>query len=74
MTNKSLIEISGKDSQLIVELGDFAEILHWGVPVRGDLANFRVSLQRPVPYGRLDDDVAMSLSLNSGAVFSAVRH
>lgn len=72
MTNKSLVEITGKDSQLIVELGDFAEILHWGVPVRGDLTNFRVSLQRPVPYGRLDNDVAMSLSPELGrGVFSS---
>ncbi|MFA0076771.1 alpha-galactosidase [Vibrio artabrorum] len=66
MTNKSLVEITGTDSQLIVELGDFAEILHWGVPVRGELANFRVSLQRPVPYGRLDNDVALSLSPELG--------
>jgi alpha-galactosidase len=72
MTEKTLIELTGKQSQLIVEVGDFAEILHWGLPVSGDLANFRVALYRPVPYGRLDNDVSMTLSPElSRGIFSS---
>lgn len=72
MTEKTLIELTGKQSQLIVEVGDFAEILHWGQPVSGDLTSFRVALHRPVPYGRLDNDVSMTLSPElSRGVFSS---
>lgn len=66
MTKKTLIELTGQQSQLIVEIADFAEILHWGRPVNGDLSHFRSALHRPVPYGRLDNDVAMTLSPELG--------
>lgn len=72
MTKKTLIELTGQQSQLIVEIADFAEILHWGRPVNGDLSHFRSALHRPVPYGRLDNDVAMTLSPELGrGVFSS---
>ncbi|PMH46078.1 alpha-galactosidase [Vibrio sp. 10N.286.49.B3] len=72
MTDKTLHRLVGKETQLLVELGDFAEILHWGLPVNGDLSASRAALHRPVPYGRLDTDVAMTLSPELGrGVFSS---
>lgn len=37
MTNKTVIELSGRETQLMVELGEYAEILHWGNKVQGSL-------------------------------------
>jgi alpha-galactosidase len=66
MTDKTLVELTGKQTQLIVELGDYAEILHWGKKVSGDYKEYRRALHRPVPYGRLDNDVSMTLSPELG--------
>ena len=72
MTDKTLIELTGQQTQLIVELGEYAEILHWGQKVVGDLSGFRMALHRPVPYGRLDSDVSMTLHPELGrGVFSS---
>nr|WP_319552708.1 alpha-galactosidase [uncultured Vibrio sp.] len=72
MKEKKLIELSGTKSQLIIEVGDFAEILHWGKQVSGGLNNFRTALHRPVPHGRLDKDVAMTTLPELGrGVFSS---
>ncbi|GAK19673.1 alpha-galactosidase [Vibrio sp. JCM 19052] len=73
MTDKTLIELTGQQTQLIVELGEYAEILHWGQKVSGDLSGFRMALHRPVPYGRLDSDVSMTLHPELGrGVFSSL--
>ncbi|USD66105.1 alpha-galactosidase [Vibrio sp. SCSIO 43136] len=61
MPQTNLFTLIGTNSQLILELGEYAEILHWGQPVSGDLESYRQSLYRPVPYGRLDKDVALTL-------------
>ncbi len=66
MTDKTLIKLTGKQTQLVVELGEHAEILHWGKKVDGELTNARQSLFRPVPYGRLDDDIPLTLSPELG--------
>ncbi len=66
MTDKTLIKLTGKQTQLIIELGEFAEVLHWGKRISGDLHNARPSLLRPVPYGRLDKDVPVSLAPELG--------
>ncbi|WP_322803895.1 alpha-galactosidase [Vibrio alfacsensis] len=72
MMDKALIELAGQQTQLIVELGEYAEILHWGQKVSGDLERYRLALQRPVPYGRLDADVSMTLHPELGrGVFSS---
>ena len=72
MVDNTLINLIGNQTQLLVEVGDFAEILYWGQPVKGELVNFRQSLYRPVPYGRLDTDIAMTLSPELGrGVFSS---
>ncbi|AXY01422.1 alpha-galactosidase [Vibrio alfacsensis] len=72
MMDKALIELAGQQTQLIVELGEYAEILHWGQKVSGDLEHYRLALQRPVPYGRLDADVSMTLHPELGrGVFSS---
>ena len=72
MVGNTLINLIGNQTQLLVEIGDFAEILYWGQAVKGDLAHFSQSLSRPVPYGRLDTDIAMTLSPELGrGVFSS---
>lgn len=72
MKEKKLVELSGTESQLIIEVGDFAEILHWGKKLSGGLENFRTALHRPVPHGRLDKDVAMTTLPELGrGVFSS---
>jgi alpha-galactosidase len=72
MTQKEIIVLTGTNSQVIIDAGDCAEILHWGKPVSGDIASFCSSLLRPVPYGRLDNDVAMTLAPELGrGVFSS---
>ncbi|MGY5612481.1 alpha-galactosidase [Vibrio brasiliensis] len=72
MKEKTLIELSGKQSQIIIEVGDSAEILYWGNKISGNLDKFRSSLYRPVPHGRLDKDVAMTTLPELGrGVFSS---
>lgn len=72
MTEKQRITLTGTETQLMIELGEYAEILHWGPKVNADMARSRIALQRPVPYGRLDNDVAMTLQPELGrGVFSS---
>ncbi|NLS14080.1 alpha-galactosidase [Vibrio sp. SM6] len=62
--NKQLITLVGTNTQLLIEVGDFAEILYWGnaLPTGHVTPTERIALARPVPYGRLDNDVSMTLS------------
>ncbi|MFM2663766.1 alpha-galactosidase [Vibrio mediterranei] len=62
MTNKTLIELKGTSTQMLLEVGELAEILHWGKNIDVSHPQSRLALHRPVPYGRLDDDIAMSLT------------
>ncbi|MGY5612471.1 alpha-galactosidase [Vibrio brasiliensis] len=72
MKEKKLIELIGENTQLIIEVGEYAEILHWGKKIEGKLENCRPVLHRPVPQGRLDKDVAMTLMPELGrGVFSS---
>ncbi len=61
MNEKKLVELTGKHTQIIIELGEYAEILHWGKKIEGELERCRSVIHRPVPQGRLDKDVAMTL-------------
>lgn len=72
MRQKTLVQLTGKQTQLIVELGDYAEVLYWGIDVGDGVERSRLTLFRPVPYGRLDDDVPMTLLPELGrGVFSS---
>lgn len=72
MADTPLIKLTGQKSQLLIALNNCAEIIHWGQPVNGDLEKFQIALQRPVPYGRLDNDVALTLSPELGrGIFSS---
>lgn len=72
MRQKTLVQLTGKQTQLIVELGDYAEVLYWGIDVGDGVERSRLTLSRPVPYGRLDDDVPMTLLPELGrGVFSS---
>ncbi|MBF4243029.1 hypothetical protein, partial [Vibrio anguillarum] len=37
-----MIELTGGQALLIVELGEYAEILHWGQKVSGDLNGYHM--------------------------------
>ncbi len=72
MKTSKIIELSGKHSQLLIECTNYAEILHWGKAISTTSAQGVIALKRPVPYGRLDKDVAMTLSPELGrGVFSS---
>ncbi|WP_173424683.1 alpha-galactosidase [Photobacterium sanctipauli] len=62
MNEKQVIALSGQHSQLLIKVGEAPEICYWGKPVSGDVSQFINALSRPVPYGRLDKDVPMTLS------------
>jgi len=66
MTDNIQIKLTGKQTQLVVELGEFAEIIHWGKNITGEIESQRQSLYRPVPYGRLDTDIALTTSPELG--------
>ncbi|MBE4591069.1 alpha-galactosidase [Vibrio navarrensis] len=72
MVDKKIITLCGQQTQIVLELGEYVEILHWGKKIDGELAGQTLSLSRPVPYGRLDNDVAMTLSPELGrGIFSS---
>ncbi|MCE0495680.1 alpha-galactosidase [Vibrio salinus] len=67
-----MVELSGKNSQLIIKTGDAPEIMYWGKKLRHYSDDYNVTLSRPVPYGRLDADVPLTLSPELGrGVFSS---
>jgi len=49
-----LIELTGGQALLIVELGEYAEILHWGQKVSGDLNGYRMGSASPCAIARPD--------------------
>ncbi|WP_083248928.1 hypothetical protein [Vibrio ordalii] len=42
-----MIELTGGQALLIVELGEYAEILHWGQKVSDDLNGYRMGSASP---------------------------
>ncbi|EOU2461957.1 hypothetical protein BOO22_18485 [Vibrio cidicii] len=48
MVDKKVITLSGQQTQIVLELGEYAEILHWGKKIDGELAGQTLSLSRPV--------------------------
>lgn len=61
---KTLYTLKGRHTQLIVNVGDVAEIIYYGRVTTPcpDGAAYQAALTRPIPYGRLDVDVPVSLS------------
>ncbi|MGG7617542.1 hypothetical protein [Vibrio anguillarum] len=49
-----MIELTGEQVLLIVELGEYAEILHWGQKVSGDLNGYRMGSASPCAIARPD--------------------
>ncbi|EPP4295147.1 hypothetical protein ACUP6R_000877 [Vibrio navarrensis] len=47
MVDKKVITLSGQQTQIVLELGEYAEILHWGKKIGGELAGQTLSLSRP---------------------------
>ncbi|MGR5140560.1 alpha-galactosidase [Photobacterium sp. DNB23_23_1] len=58
---KQIIRLRGQQSEMIVEIGEIAEVLYWGESISGYPKGAALALKRPVPYGRLDNDVPVSL-------------
>ena len=64
--DKQRHSLRGAKSELIIEVGDYAEIIYWGSIITHQDAGSEIALSRPVPYGRLDTDIAMTLSPELG--------
>ncbi|WP_026959235.1 alpha-galactosidase [Aliagarivorans taiwanensis] len=58
---QSLVHMRGCHTEVILEIGDYAEILYWGKRLNHPPEQLALALKRPVPYGRLDKDVSLSL-------------
>ncbi len=76
MTKNRVFTVKGKHSQLIFDIGESVEIMHWGAALSAEKDDSGLlsllPLRRPVPYGRLDNDVALTLSPEFGrGVFSS---
>ncbi|EMQ2875760.1 hypothetical protein V9N52_000991 [Vibrio navarrensis] len=52
MVDKKVITLSGQQTQIVLELGEYAEFLHWGKKIGGELAGQRLSLSRPF-FGKI---------------------
>ncbi|QXO18083.1 alpha-galactosidase [Vibrio ostreae] len=61
MNEGKLVQLAGKHTQLLIKVGESAEIIHWGKRIDGESKSSGLSLERPVPYGRLDVDVPVSV-------------
>lgn len=61
MNEGKLVQLVGKHTQLLIKVDECAEIIHWGKRSDGASTSAGLSLERPVPYGRLDVDVPVSL-------------
>ena len=59
--DKQIIRLKGRQSELIVEIGDVAEVIYWSEALTELPQGADIALKRPVPYGRLDSDVPVSL-------------
>ena len=57
-------QLKGTHSQLLIHVGDVAEIVYYGQALSNDVqdADALAALLRPIPYGRLDDDIPVSLN------------
>lgn len=63
--NPRIHSFVGRESQLIFDVSDIVEVLHWGRRTEFDTASVE-ALRRAVPFGRLDKDVPLSLSPELG--------
>ncbi|MZI94888.1 alpha-galactosidase [Vibrio sp. CAIM 722] len=63
MSNE-IYTLSGEQSQLILSVGEVAEILYYGKKLHHGFSSHNASsaLRRAIPYGRLDVDVPVSLN------------
>ncbi|MBC7005965.1 alpha-galactosidase [Photobacterium sp. BZF1] len=59
--DKQIIRLKGQQSEMIVEVGEVAEVIYWGEALAELPQGADIALKRPVPYGRLDNDVPVSL-------------
>ncbi|KAA8999483.1 alpha-galactosidase [Affinibrenneria salicis] len=64
--DSTIHRLSGEDTDLIVRVSPFGEILYWGKPLAGFTAEQCVGLQRAVPNARLDSDAPLTLMAESG--------
>lgn len=68
----NIITLSGQQTDLLINLEQGAELIHWGTKLRQPHATQNKALVRAVPYGRLDVDVPLTLFPDAGrGVFSS---
>ncbi|MGL5040863.1 MAG: glycoside hydrolase family 36 N-terminal domain-containing protein, partial [Aeromonas sp.] len=69
---KHIITLSGKHTDLLINLEQGAELIHWGKKLHQHQPTQSQALVRAVPYGRLDVDVPLTLFPDAGrGVFSS---
>lgn len=69
---EKICKISGRRTEMLVNLTQGAEIIYWGNKLTLTPPERCLSLDRPVPFGRLDCDVPLTLFPDSGSgVFSS---
>ncbi|MGL5302212.1 MAG: alpha-galactosidase [Aeromonas sp.] len=69
---KHIITLSGKHTDLLINLEQGAELIHWGKKLHQPQPTQSQALVRAVPYGRLDVDVPLTLFPDAGrGVFSS---
>lgn len=67
-----ICKISGQRTEILVNLGQGAEVIYWGNKLTVPHPDRCMSLDRPVPFGRLDCDVPLTLFPDAGSgVFSS---
>ncbi|MCG7588138.1 alpha-galactosidase [Photobacterium sp. OFAV2-7] len=59
--NTKILSVTGKETELIVKVCEYVEILYWGCIINTKSEGAEYSLSRPIPYGRLDTDIPMTL-------------
>lgn len=65
-----LYSLIGTNSQLLLAVSDNADIVYYGnrlpCATHSDLQQMAIGLERPIPFGRLDTDIAVSINPQLG--------
>ncbi len=63
---EQILSLSGTNTEIKIRINDYAEILYWGEAIAVHTQDEEQTLSRAVPYGRLDDDIPLTLNPELG--------
>ena len=70
--DQKVISLVGKKTEIIIKITNVAEVIYWGSKISNRTDSMVSSVDRAIPYGKLDDDIVMALNPESGrGVFSS---